>query len=88
MIWQNPRSTSTRYCRPIKIEFIKEATDTSIAKKENIDGQISRLINSTVTFKNKLFIITCNLVLAMIDGKICNALTDTSLTHLNVSYVV
>jgi len=76
IIWQNPRPASTRYCRPIKIEFIKESTDTSIAEKEKLQSQI----NSIVTFDNKSFIVTHNLILAMVDGKICNALTDTTST--------
>jgi len=33
-----------------------------------------------VTFDNKSFIVTHNLILAMVDGKICNALTDTTST--------
>ncbi|KAL4152921.1 hypothetical protein QTP88_000754 [Uroleucon formosanum] len=80
IIWQNPRLASTRYCRPIKIEFIKESTDTSIAEKEKVQSQINKLINSTVTFDKKSFIVTHNLILGMVDGKICNALTDTTST--------
>jgi len=33
-----------------------------------------------VIFENKSFVVTHNLILAMVDGKICNALTDTSTT--------
>jgi len=30
IIWQNPRSSSTRYCRPICIQFKKEPTELSL----------------------------------------------------------
>ncbi|KAL4090847.1 hypothetical protein QTP88_025613 [Uroleucon formosanum] len=67
IIWQNPRPASTRYY-------------TSIAEKEKVQSQISKLINSTVTFDNKSFFVTHNLILAMVDGKIYNAFTDTTST--------
>ncbi|KAK5648374.1 hypothetical protein RI129_003266 [Pyrocoelia pectoralis] len=40
IVWQNPRPASTRYCRPLKIEFIKESNDISIIEKKRIDDQI------------------------------------------------
>lgn len=34
VIWQNPRPASTKYCRPIKIEFVKESTQVSVAESK------------------------------------------------------
>ena len=27
IVWQNPRSSSTRYCPPMKLQFLKESDD-------------------------------------------------------------
>lgn len=32
--WQNPRPSSTRYCRPLKIVFLKESTKVSVAEQQ------------------------------------------------------
>lgn len=42
IIWQNPRPGSTRYCRPLKIEFITESTAVSIAEKRRLDEEIKK----------------------------------------------
>lgn len=36
VIWQNPRSSSTRFCRPLKIEFTKETAYVSISEKKEL----------------------------------------------------
>lgn len=43
ILWQNPRCGSTRYCRPIKIEFVKDSTSISIAERSNTENQIKNL---------------------------------------------
>lgn len=78
ILQQNPHPASTRYYRPIKIEFVKECTETCVAEKEKIKSQINTLVNNTETFENKTFDVSYNLILTMVDAKICNALTDTS----------
>lgn len=37
IIWQNPRRSSTRYYRPLKIAFIKDSTEISVAEKSRVD---------------------------------------------------
>lgn len=34
IIWQNPKPSSTRYCRPLKIKYIKEYNDVVIRQKK------------------------------------------------------
>lgn len=80
IIWQNPRPGSTRYCRPLKIEFAKE-TLVSIRIKKNVDDQIKNLVNSTVISNDRSLEVMHNLVLTIVDGKVCNALTDTTSTQ-------
>ncbi|XP_060800854.1 uncharacterized protein LOC132903670 [Amyelois transitella] len=80
VIWQNPSPASTRYCRPIKIEFQKESVDVSIQENREIENQISNLRESTVNIENKTLKIRYELILSMVDGKVCNALTETTST--------
>lgn len=81
LIWQNPSPASTVYCRPIKMEFIKESTQLSLAEKTRVDNEINALTNSTVLVRNRNVAVAHKLIFAMIDGKVCNALTDTSSTQ-------
>lgn len=45
VVWQNPTPSSTRYCRPLKIEFIKESSEVSIAEKNRVTEEIGNLKN-------------------------------------------
>lgn len=45
IIWQNPRTSSTRFSRPIKFQFIKESNDVIISEKTNIQKQIDELLH-------------------------------------------
>lgn len=79
IIWQNPRPSSTMYCRPIKFMFAKESTDITVFETNKLLKDISELLPticcvdgaSEVSVKHEL-------VLTMVDGKVCNALTETS----------
>lgn len=81
ILWQNPRPASTRYCRPLKIEFVKESTEISLKEKKRVDDQIKHLRESTSIIQGKSLKISHNLIFAMIDGKVCNALTATTSTQ-------
>ncbi|CAH0558647.1 unnamed protein product [Brassicogethes aeneus] len=70
----------TRYCRPIKIEFKKESTCVSIAEYNKIEDEIKKLIDSNITIKSKQLKVNHKLICSMVDGKVCNALTETTST--------
>lgn len=36
VFWQNPRSASTRFCRPIKFQFIRESTQLTMHEHDFI----------------------------------------------------
>lgn len=40
IVWENPQSSSTRLCSPIKLEFIKENDEIIRCEKENIENKI------------------------------------------------
>lgn len=43
IVWQNPRPSSTRFCRPIRFQFKKETTELSLLEKMYIESQIAIL---------------------------------------------
>lgn len=74
ILWMNRLPSSTRLCRPIRIQFKKETTALSLNEKKYIDTQIKNLIPSMVSN----FRIHHTMVCSMIDGKVCSALTGIS----------
>lgn len=77
IIWKNPRPCSTRFCRPIKIMFARETV--SITKKEvsYIKLQENNLCSYECEMFGKKISVNFKLSLTMVDGKVCNSLTDT-----------
>lgn len=73
--WQNPAPSSTRYCRPIKFVFAKETRDVIINEVKHIQDQILALAPTSIQTENFNFKVRATLVLCMIDGKVCNALS-------------
>ncbi|KAL7298894.1 hypothetical protein TKK_0008001 [Trichogramma kaykai] len=71
--WSNPRPSSTRFCRPIKIAHEKETPETARNEEQDLQQQIEDLTD----FKYKSCLISFEMHLTMIDGKVCNALTET-----------
>ncbi|KAJ4438516.1 hypothetical protein ANN_14461 [Periplaneta americana] len=72
--WKNPRPSSTRFCRPIRLQWVHETMEIAQAEREYVENQIQDLQpftlgNITVQF---------SLLLTMIDGKICNTLAKSS----------
>lgn len=73
IVWQNNCPSSTRFCRPIQFQFIKEEKNVVKTCVNQINEQISSLTLSTsegISIKHEL-------TFTMIDTKICNILTDT-----------
>lgn len=74
IMWLNPRSSSTRFCMPIRFQFIKERQDIIIHESEYIESQISSLLPTSVKIDGKNISIRHILMKIMLDGKIANAL--------------
>lgn len=77
VVWQNPRPSSPRFCRPIRMRYIKETKDVTNEEIKYIEDQAKNLqvtkIGENVTVKHTL-------LLTMVDGKVCNAATETTST--------
>ncbi|XP_049301884.1 uncharacterized protein LOC125775388 [Bactrocera dorsalis] len=82
IIWQNPRPSSTRFCRPLRMSFEKESARVSVAEKKNrVEEEIRDLSCSIVLYGDNFVEVRHTLILSMVDGKVCNALTETSSTQ-------
>ncbi|XP_044572242.1 uncharacterized protein LOC123257406 [Drosophila ananassae] len=79
IIWKNPRPSSTRYCRPIRIQFQKESVNLIKNEEEYFKNKIQQLTPTEFkTATNRKFCVDHILQLTMVDGKVCNALSETS----------
>ena len=81
IIWQNPTPASTAYCRPLRIQFMKESKEVSVAEKNRVDQEIKELRSTKTTSQDRHLQINHKLLFTMIDGKVCNALTETTSTQ-------
>lgn len=66
IIWQNPMCSSVRYCRPIRLQYIKETNEVSQYEEKYMCEQISNLS----AFKAEFGTVKFNMELTMIDGKV------------------
>lgn len=80
ILWQNPVPSSPRFCRPIRIRFIHETKDVTNDEIEYIEGQAKNLTKTEISTADGVLYITHQLLPTMVDGKVCNAATNTSST--------
>lgn len=73
IIWQNPRPSSTMYCRPIKFIFSKESTELTISETNKVLEEINHLVPKVYEINGKEVFVKHEMLLTMIDGKECNA---------------
>lgn len=76
--FSNPRTSSTRLCRPIHIQFAAETPELAVREEEYLEDQIRNLKPTVITRNGRMIRITYKMLLTMVDGKICSSLTDTS----------
>lgn len=74
VIWENCKPSSTRLCRPIRFAFCKETKEVIKEEVARVESEIAVLQPTRIGNMN----INHRLLLTMVDGKICNALTETS----------
>lgn len=67
IVWENPVCSSTRYCRPIRLQYIKETINVIQAEEKYISEQI----NSISSFiSDSGIVVNFKMDLTMIDGKV------------------
>lgn len=78
IVWQNSRPSSTRFCRPVKLQFMKETTEVILQEKKYMDEQIEALQPTVVIGFTEIVKIQHKLCMTMLDGKTCHAITHTA----------
>lgn len=82
VLWENPRPSSTRFCRPISIEFAKETAEKTENVVADIKSEISSLVPLQIDIHGKRLKVKYELHLTAIDGKVCSTLTDHRRQHM------
>ena len=77
LLWSNPKPSSTLFCRPLKLQFTKETEETILNEKTHFDKQIEKLQALKTTIHMKSVFIQYSLSMTMLNGKVCNAITNT-----------
>lgn len=80
IIWQNPVPSSIRFCRPIRIRFVSETKDITKEEIAYIHNQANSLEKTILQTNDGIVKIKYTMLLTMVDGKVCNAATDTAST--------
>ncbi|XP_050504471.1 uncharacterized protein LOC126883234 [Diabrotica virgifera virgifera] len=78
IVWQNPVPSSVRFCRPIRARFIHETKDITKEEISYIEQQ-ARNLKETTGMEDSVKI-NHTILFTMVDGKVCNAATDTAST--------
>lgn len=81
VIWHNPCPSSSRYCRPIRLQFIRETTEITLQENVYIASQIDNLQKTSLQIENRAILVKHTLIPSMIDGKVRNALTGNKCTQ-------
>lgn len=82
VIWCNRTPQSTRFCRPLKLEFVKETKEVVLKEGAELRKQIEELESLTIQIEEfKAVEISFNMNLTVIDGKVLNILTETKSTQ-------
>lgn len=76
VLWENPRPSSTRFCRPIKLIFEKESKSIIKNETDYINAQIIKIVPTTINIGDNKIMINHTFHLTMIDGKVFSTLTD------------
>lgn len=80
VMWENDRLSSTWYCRPMMFKCMKETQASVEIERALIYNEIDALCSSKI----KEVSVKHQLLMTMIDGKICSYLSETSSTTCGI----
>lgn len=78
IVWRNQAPQSVRFCRPLRIQFLKETEDSIHAERNWVDSQIRNLVAHSITESGISASIKYSLHLTVIDGKVLSILSGAS----------
>ena len=71
IIWENPRPSSTLFCRPVNFQFIKESREVIQDAWQSVENKISLLTLTKIDTKTS---VKHKILTTMFDGKICSTI--------------
>lgn len=77
-LWQNDRSSSTLFCRPIKMIFSKENPELIRMEENNVNKIINSLNAYKTSYKNIYLTVSFQMLFTMFDGSVANVLSGTN----------
>ena len=77
LVWVNPYPSSPRFCRPVKIQFLHENTESTGEEERYLTNQIDLLVPHSSIIDGKHVVVKYELYFTMIDNKVANAVTET-----------
>ena len=72
----NPHTTLRKRCIPIMIKYVKETKELTKSEINSVRNQIQKIGLPTFTTTNGVYIVTTEIKLIMVYGKVCTALSD------------
>lgn len=60
ILWQNSRTSSTSYCRPIRFRFAKETEQLILEEFESVRNQITTILPTRVEFNGQILEVTAS----------------------------
>ena len=78
IFWQNPNSSSVRFCRPLRISWEKEDKETTQREYNRLKNEIDNLYLTEIVHKGNQYKLIHKPILSMFDGKAVNNLTNTA----------
>jgi len=82
VVWQNPRTSSIRFCRPIKFSFEKETVNSTLREVNASETEIKNLLPTKILLDKITLEFKHTLIFSKVDGKV--KFTIINLTILNV----
>lgn len=76
-----PRPSSPTFCRIIKFVYKKETEQLIKEEYNNVQKQIDEIVPSNIQIKDVNISVSHHLILSMIDGKVCNVLSENKSTQ-------
>ncbi|KAF2888695.1 hypothetical protein ILUMI_17478 [Ignelater luminosus] len=75
ILWQNPTPSSTHFCRPIRIRFLREIVDITKKEIKYVEDQAKDLKKTEILTSNGVIYVRHTLLPTIVDAKVCNSAT-------------
>jgi hypothetical protein len=60
VVWKNPRPSSPRFCRPLRLQFLHEDRESTVNEVQHIEEQIKSLVPFEIVIDGKEISIVYN----------------------------